>query len=292
VSRIRRRCSRLVALRQSLAGGVGAFVGRAVLRQVISAPGAELIARTNYRGREVSLAGGVALPLGATAGAVVGAENGQVAAAAAIAGLGSGLVGAYDDLVGVREEQRYAKGFHGHLAALRRGQVTSGMVKLAGVGVCGLGAAMMLTRNRTGRCRWNRTVDLVLDTGIIAGTANLVNLLDLRPGRALKAGIMAAAPLASRSGPARGVAAGTLGAAAALIPEDLGESTMLGDSGANALGALLGTTMAARTGRVGRVVLLAGLVGLTAASERVSFTKVIASTPGLRQLDEFGRRTG
>ena len=65
---------------------------------------------------------------------------------------------------------------------------------------------------------------------------------------------------------------------------------MLGDAGANALGALLGVALAARTGTAGRAVLLAGLAGLTAASERVSFTRVIESTPGLRELDALGRR--
>jgi hypothetical protein len=65
---------------------------------------------------------------------------------------------------------------------------------------------------------------------------------------------------------------------------------MLGDAGANALGALLGLALAARTGPLGRAVLLAGVAGLTAASERVSFTRVIERTPGLRELDALGRR--
>jgi UDP-N-acetylmuramyl pentapeptide phosphotransferase/UDP-N-acetylglucosamine-1-phosphate transferase len=86
------------------------------------------------------------------------------------------------------------------------------------------------------------------------------------------------------------VAAGALGAGAALLPADLGEEIMLGDAGANALGALLGVALAAKTGTAGRAVALAVLAGLTAASERVSFTKVIQDTPWLRTLDELGRR--
>ena len=66
---------------------------------------------------------------------------------------------------------------------------------------------------------------------------------------------------------------------------------MLGDAGANAFGALLGVALAARTGPAGRAALLAGLVALTAASERVSFTQVIEKTPGLRELDALGRRS-
>ncbi len=80
--------------------------------------------------------------------------------------------------------------------------------------------------------------------------------------------------------------------AAALLPADLGEQVMLGDAGANALGALLGVALAARTGTAGRAMLLGALAGLTAASERVSFTKVIEGTPGLRELDALGRRQG
>ncbi|MBT8225975.1 MAG: hypothetical protein HKP61_08650, partial [Dactylosporangium sp.] len=67
---------------------------------------------------------------------------------------------------------------------------------------------------------------------------------------------------------------------------------MLGDGGANALGALLGTALVVRTGRLGRAATLAGIVGLTMASEKISFTKVIAETPMLRQLDALGRRPG
>ena len=67
---------------------------------------------------------------------------------------------------------------------------------------------------------------------------------------------------------------------------------MLGDCGANALGALLGTALAAATNRIGRFGLLLAIAGLTAASEKVSFTAVIERTPVLRELDALGRRTG
>jgi hypothetical protein len=81
-----------------------------------------------------------------------------------------------------------------------------------------------------------------------------------------------------------------LGAAVALLPEDLGERAMLGDSGANALGALLGLAATIRLGRPARLVLLGTVVALTAASEKVSFTKVIAANPVLNRIDMLGRR--
>ena len=127
-----------------------------------------------------------------------------------------------------------------------------------------------------------------LGAGVVAGGANLFNLLDLRPGRALKAGVLAGAPLmASASG---GLAAGPVGACLGLLPDDLREQIMLGDSGANTLGALLGVAFNTRFDVPGRAAALATIGALTAASERISFTKVIAQTPGLREIDELGRR--
>jgi UDP-N-acetylmuramyl pentapeptide phosphotransferase/UDP-N-acetylglucosamine-1-phosphate transferase len=269
--------------------------GRA-LRAVSDAVPAQRLARTNFRGRTVSLAGGPALALGASAGAALGADSPAVAAAALVAGLGSGAVGGYDDVVGTREDQK-AKGFRGHLGALAAGRVTSGMVKIVGVGASALVAAALLpapTRRAptsTAAGRAGRAVTVLLGAGVIAGTANLLNLLDLRPGRAGKAALLLGTPLALRAAPGAGLAAGTVGAAAALLPADLDEQIMLGDAGANALGALLGTALAARTGAGGRAALLAGLAALTAASEKVSFTQVIQGTPVLRELDALGRRS-
>lgn len=165
------------------------------------------------------------------------------------------------------------------------------------MGAAGLGAAALLAadptvaahprRQRHGAV--GRTVDVLLGAGVIAGTANLLNLLDLRPGRALKSGLLLGVPLAR--GPHGGIAAGAVGAAAGLLSDDLDEQVMIGDGGANALGALLGVALAARTGPLGRAGALAVLAGLTAASEKVSFTQVIQATPGLRELDALGRRT-
>ncbi|GAB1641567.1 hypothetical protein [Krasilnikovia sp. MM14-A1259] len=286
-----------MATRFARSFGTGAIVARAALAWIRSDPRAGELERTNFHGRTVSLAGGPALAAGATVGAVLGAPSAAVAGAALVAGATCGAVGAYDDVVGARPEQKAAKGFAGHLGALREGRVTSGVVKIAGVGAAGLAAAALLGadprvrahRGRTGAGVVRRGVDVLLGAGVIAGTANLLNLLDLRPGRALKAGALIGAPLAVGRGGA--VAAGTLGAGAALLPADLGEEIMLGDAGANALGALLGVALAARTGPFGRAVALAAVAGLTAASEKVSFTKVIQDTPWLRYLDELGRRS-
>ncbi|WP_405095538.1 hypothetical protein [Micromonospora sp. NBC_01412] len=280
-----------------LIAGAGAAAARYALREVRTSPVAPALDRTNFRGRTLTLAAGPALAAGAAAAGALGAPSGPAGAAALVAGVGGGAVGVYDDMVGARPEQKAAKGFAGHLAALREGRVTAGLVKIVGVGAAGLGAAALLAadptvaahprRQRHGAV--GRTVDVLLGAGVIAGTANLLNLLDLRPGRALKSGLLLGAPLAR--GPHGGIAAGAVGAAAGLLGDDLDEQVMIGDGGANALGALLGVALAARTGPLGRAGVLAVLAGLTAASEKVSFTQVIQATPGLRELDALGRRT-
>jgi UDP-N-acetylmuramyl pentapeptide phosphotransferase/UDP-N-acetylglucosamine-1-phosphate transferase len=296
---VARRAGRVGLGRRLLAAGTGALTAYQALGAVTSAVAPAMLARTNYRGRTVTLAGGPALAAGATVAAATGVTDARTRAAVLVTGLGAGTVGGYDDLVGMRPEQK-AKGFRGHLGALAEGRVTSGFVKIAGAGASALVASALLGTpagrapkigTPAGRASWrSRVGHVLLGAGVIAGTANLVNLLDLRPGRAAKAALLAGAPLAAGSDAAGGIAAGAVGAAAALLPADLNEEIMLGDAGANALGALLGVALAARTGTVGRAVLLAGLAALTATSEKVSFTRVIERTPVLRELDALGRR--
>ncbi|MFC7550702.1 hypothetical protein [Plantactinospora sp. GCM10030261] len=279
-----------------LVTGLGVVLARSALRAVDRSSRGTRLRRTNFRGRPVTLAAGPALAAGGAVAAAVGAPSPAAAGAALVTGLGCGAVGLYDDVVGARPEQKADKGFAGHLRALSEGRISSGLVKIAGVGLSGVAAAALLAadpwvRSHPARGRGGlvtRGVDVLLGAGVVAGTANLVNLLDLRPGRAAKSGLLIGGPLVG--GPVGGLVAGPLGATAALLPDDLDERVMLGDSGANALGGLLGVALAARTGPAGRAVILAVLVGLTAASEKVSFTRVIGATPGLRELDEFGRR--
>ena len=239
--------------------------------------------RRNYRGSQVSLAGGTAAAVGALAAAAL--EPRARRGAALLAGGAAALAGAYDDLLAPRAEAAGDKGLAGHLAAARAGRVSGGVVKVAVIGAGALVAAGRL--DGTGRRGGGRLPDRILRAGVIAGSANLLNLLDLRPGRAGKAAL--AAGLIASSGPAGGVAAASAGAAAAVLPGDLGERTMLGDLGANTLGALLGVRLAAgsRRTRVGAAVVIGAL---TVASERVSFSQVIDATPALRWVDQLGRR--
>ncbi len=252
--------------------------------------GAERWSRTNHRGEPISLLEGPAFVVG-TVGALCLAPGLplRVRGAAVLAGAAAGALGAYDDLA----DSSVRKGLAGHLGALARGEVTTGAVKVLGLAASGLVSSALLARGRPGaevqRSSAARVVDVLVGGAVVAGSANLLNLLDLRPGRALKVALLPL-PAALVAGPAALPLAITGGAAAALLPDDLGERTMLGDTGANAAGALLGVTAVAATGPRGRAALLAALVALTLASEKVSFTRVIEGTPGLRELDALGRR--
>jgi UDP-N-acetylmuramyl pentapeptide phosphotransferase/UDP-N-acetylglucosamine-1-phosphate transferase len=294
VSTARRRAG-LVA-----AGALAARLGLAGAAELSARDAGARWRRTNYAGRPVTLLGGPVLAAAATATAAVGAPAGQ-RAAALVVGTVAGVVGGYDDLAGARPEQSRDKGLAGHLAALREGRVSAGAVKVAGIGAAAALAAVLLkdpaaphaslrsARNPAAGPFHRRTMlDGLLTTGLVAGTANLVNLLDLRPGRAGKAAALLAG--ATLAGPAGGLVAGPLGATLGVLPADLGERVMLGDCGANALGALLGLRLAALPGRATRAGLLGAVTVLTLASEKVSFTRVIESTPGLRELDRLGRR--
>lgn len=266
-------------MRALLSGAVAGVLSAAAYRALRSRPpgGADRWTRTNHAGAPVTLLEAPAYAVGAAgAAAVLGAGAGPVLAATASAALG-----ALDDLAG----DSSSKGFKGHLGALARGEVTTGAVKILGLGVSGLVSAALIDRaDRADRS----PLDTLVGGAVVAGSANLLNLLDLRPGRALKAAVLfGALTTSSRSSAAAGAA---VGSAVGLLRDDLAGRSMLGDTGANSAGALLGSALVQRTGRRGRWAALGVLTALTLASEKVSFTKVIESTPGLRELDALGRR--
>jgi Glycosyl transferase family 2 len=161
-------------------------------------------------------------------------------------------VGLADDLWSGPE-----RGFAAHL----RAGGTTGVLKLVAIPLVGLAA----TRKLSGAL-------------LVGLAANFLNQLDTRPGRALKAYLLGA--LVARAPVARAVL---------LLPYDLRERTMLGDAGANALGAMLGLSSVSRlTGR-GRWLAIGALAGLTLLGERRSLGAMIESTPGLSWLDRLGQ---
>ncbi|RSN94478.1 hypothetical protein DMH26_22960 [Streptomyces sp. WAC 05379] len=262
-------------IRQGVSLGLSAALTRATAGALrAKAPGGrERWERRNYAGRKVELYAGPASALAVAAGA------GRVSPAAGVAVAVAGICGAYDDIAGADDARR---GFRAHLRALRDGEVTSGAVKLFGISAAGLVAGAFLKE---------RPLDRLLAGVVIAGAAHFVNLVDVRPGRAAAAVLALGAPGLFRAGVGAEIAATAMGAAAAVLPDDLGERAMIGDTGAHALGAALGAAVVAGWGSPrssgaesggGRAGLLAHAAAVVAAAvygDKVSETvRVLGGT--------------
>jgi hypothetical protein len=154
-----------------------------------------------------------------------------------------------------------ARGFRRHLAAGR----TTGVMKLVGIPL------LMLVRTRS-----------FSGAALAALSANFVNQLDTRPGRALKAYVLGSL-LVGRAADA------ATGWAVLLLPYDLRERIMLGDAGSNALGAVLGLKSVDRLRGPARFAAVVVLAGLTVLGEVRSLGALIERTPVLRELDRVGR---
>ncbi len=261
---------------------------RIVSGEILSSPTLE---RRNYRGHTLPTAGGLFIILTvlvidagrSVLGALgVGPESGLTEARSAVlfAVFGFGLLGLIDDLAAVGED----RGFKGHLRALREGRVTTGMLKLVG------GAAVAVVLVATPGFKSGRT--LIVDALLIALAANLGNLLDRAPGRTIKFGLVAYVPIAIAVGTAPiGIAiAPVMGAALGLLGDDLHERLMLGDTGANVIGAVLGLAVVLGSRDSIRLAVMLVLLALNVAAELVSFSRVIDAVPALRWFDRLGSR--
>lgn len=281
----------------SVLGLIGAFVAAAgvsfatwrAARPMFAAP---VLQRRNHRDVDVPVAAGVVLVAAVIAVEAVLAVA-EVARDELVVGsasrtltlllvLGFGLLGAFDDIAAHGDD----RGFRGHLGAMAEGRLSTGGLKLL---VGGLLAIVVVARSGAGSL-----VDLALGAALVALAANLGNLFDRAPGRTTKVSLLLGLVLVVLT-PAveRELLVGAvivLGAGAGLLAPDLREQLMLGDAGANVLGAAVGLGVVLTVGAVGEALVVAVLFALNVASERVSFSKVIASVAPLRALDLLGRR--
>lgn len=270
------------------AGLVGFAVCAGLARLRLAAPPAKLV-RTNVSGRPVPAVLGGPLAIAAQTAlacvALAGAAGWGAAripergvAAALVIGI-MAIAGAADDRRGDEPD----RGFGGHLGAARSGRLTGGVLKIAAALVAGTAAGVVV---------FGPELEPVAATVLlVAGTANVANLFDRAPGRAAKVVLAAAVPLVAFGDPGWAVAAGgMLGALIACLPLDLGERAMLGDAGANPLGALVGLGLAVSLGTTGRWVAVAVVVAINLASERWSFSRAIDRSSVLQRLDRIGRK--
>lgn len=190
----------------------------------------------------------------------------------------AGVVGFVDDVWGGVDD----KGFAGHFGALARGRLTTGLVKVL---VLGVGALVV------GVCEFGVGWEVIFGGIILAGSANLANLLDLRPGRALKfGGIPVVGLMVLSAGGGVFVVAGIVGGLIGVFYFDLRGRIMLGDAGAAILGSVMGYLVLLNGPGIFWWFSLVAIVGLTLVAEFFSFSRIIEEVAFLRRFDAWGRR--
>lgn len=255
---------------------VSAVTGRCMIEFYRSAGAVGM----NYRGEAIPAALGPALLLGYLPGAAAVQWLGGAAPSFALLFLllGFALLGLWDDLISEK-----TRGFKGHFGALRRGRLTAGFLKAF--------TALLVTLLFAGSLPLppGRQVLALL---LLLLSANGLNLFDRRPGRALKlffAGALLLIFLTREPGPAARMLLPLVVGALAVAPLDLAGRGMLGDCGANMLGALLGAGAVLFLPAAPQLLLLVAWAALHLFCEFSSLSEVIERSALLRCLDQLGR---
>ena len=267
------------------------IVAVSVVATAIAFPMMWLIARTprlrrpNFRGEVIPTGFGFVITLAATPVYAILLHSGgrDDVIPYVIVVVGFGVLGLVDDLFGARD----TGGFRGHIGLLRRGRVSTGLVKALGGGVIGLLAAYWASRSYL---RPGPPVTIVLDWLLIVLSANALNLLDLRPGRAVSCfwvgmvglGLAPAGRLMLEF-----AVMPVLAPAVVLTLLDRSARVMMGDAGSNVLGAVLGLSLAGALGLPGKLAVVACLVAVNVYSERRSISGLIESNRVLRGVDRL-----
>lgn len=244
------------------------------------------VRKPNYLGRGLPAAAGLLFPVAGLPALWFSGLEARVRLSGLLVIAVLGLVGMLDDVFAAR---RQARGLRGHLMALARGRLTTGAVKALGGLAAGFGAGFILHPGQPAA--------IVLDALLIALAANFLNLLDLRPGRCLKGfGLLSALALlggflgVGEEGVEHVVRLLGPVAAAAIVsaPADLAGRAMMGDVGANVLGAAAGLGLAVSLGPWERLAAVVVLVAVHLVCERVSLSGLIARSRVLSFLDRLG----
>lgn len=271
---------------QTLPLFVAAAVAQLIARPALRALGEGPLARANYRGRLI------ACPLGLVIVAAALAALGPLAVVQQLAQrtvlrpefawvsiyvLGVATLGLADDAL-----KGGARGWRGHGRDVLAGGFSTGALKA--VGSAGLAAYVMAIQGVG-------TGDFLLGAAVLVLATNAFNLLDLRPGRSAKAFVLLGAGLTLGATDLHPLWALGLFVGPALVVgvRDLREDGLLGDTGANVLGAMAGAWLILTLSSAGQLVALLVLAAINAYGEFRSITELIARTPLLRQLDSWGR---
>jgi UDP-N-acetylmuramyl pentapeptide phosphotransferase/UDP-N-acetylglucosamine-1-phosphate transferase len=242
--------------------------------------------RENYRGRRLPVPIGVAIVPAALIALIPIALLARLSAAdvfprdlsLVIAFIpGVALLGFVDDVLAGS-----SRGFRGHASAAIKGSFSSGLLKALGT----LGLALLVASSLPGS-----DSEFLLAAAVLVLATNAFNLLDLRPGRAVKTFLLLALCLTVATQITEPLKALGLFIGPMLVCAwyDLREKAMLGDAGSNVIGAMAGVLIVLTLDTGEQVVALVVLVIINLYGEFRSISTVIEKVPGLRHLDSLGR---
>lgn len=187
------------------------------------------------------------------------------------------FAGVLDDIIGNRD----VSGLKGHFKSLIRGDLTTGGFKALFGGFVGVIISIAISKN---------VVDIVINTLIIALSTNLMNLLDLRPGRAIKAYLLIVTTLfLTLKGYVKGLPLLIVPNVLAYFSHDLKAKAMMGDTGSNVLGISIGILVVLGYSLNVRLIWLAFLILIHLLTEKYSLTKIIEKNKFLNYIDKLGR---
>lgn len=187
------------------------------------------------------------------------------------------FAGILDDIIGNRD----VSGLKGHFKSLLNGKLTTGGFKALFGGFIGVVISIAISKN---------IYDIVINTLIIALSTNLMNLLDLRPGRAIKGYLVISIVLLfTLSGYTRNLLLLILPNVVAYFNQDLKAKAMMGDTGSNVLGISIGILFVIGYSLKVRLIWLAFLIFIHILTEKYSLTKIIENNKFLNFIDKLGR---
>jgi UDP-GlcNAc:undecaprenyl-phosphate/decaprenyl-phosphate GlcNAc-1-phosphate transferase len=237
--------------------------------------------RENFRGESIPTAYGftivvAALPVYALMLAARAPIPHTAVFLSAIAGFG--ILGLVDDIYGTRE----AGGFRGHLGLLRQGRFSTGLLKAAVGGLLGLLLGLVAAGGRP--------IDGLVNAFVISLSANFLNLLDLRPGRAVSCfwvGLLLLVALGLGRLVSWWQIAPLILPTAWVTVLDRRARVMLGDAGSNALGAVLGLAIVYQFGLPAKLAALGLILAVNVYSEKRSISRLIESNRVLHAVDRL-----
>lgn len=263
-----------------VAGVTAGAVSFLLLRDILAHP---LVTKENYAGRSISSLGGLVFATALLIGAVASTFFTTVGSTIAFSRtviiliLGFGLIGFLDDVLGDKSKQ----GFKGHISSLLNGKITTGTIKLFG------GPAVVFLALSNG-IDSRGYIPVFIDVIAICLIANFFNLLDLAPGRCTKYSLVAFIAIAIVA-PHVEFQYFIVGVAALCFVLDVREQFMLGDIGANIIGAIVGLFAVSALSDRNALILLCVALLLNIVSEFISYSRIISRVVPLRYFDYLGQ---